>query len=198
MCFIFILSFNYFFIASQNKRTTSCYEKKWALFHPFAALKANKIYKRCLPFYEEVKKENTLDDFESGGKLDAFRHIFFMSAFAQKIKIRKIRKLGKAHEKGNYKHFLKNREEHGELPDSLSGVMDLFNNEVGFELGSENKKLNLKELKLLVVAELKKGCGLYFRRNAKKQYVNCSDEIILWENYLKKWFVPKCLIKTSM
>ena len=194
---IFILFFSPLFIFSQNKRVASGEEKKWALFHPIAALKINAIYKKCISYYEDTKKENSLDRFESGGKLDAFRHIFFMSAFAQKIKIRKIRKLGRAHERGNYKHFLKNIEEQGEFPDSLASVMDLFNNEVGFKLGSENKKLNLKEVKSLVVTELKKGRGLCFKRNMNGQYVNCNNEIVIKENYLRKWFIPKCLIKTS-
>lgn len=167
----------------------------WGLFHPFAALKVNKLYKKCLPFYEEVKKENGLDKFESGGKLDAFRHVFFMAAFTQKIKAKKIRKLGKAHEKGNYKHFLKNINEQGELPDSLATVMDLSNNEVGFKIGKENKKTELKDLKLLVIEEIKKGNALYFKRNEKGQYLNCNDEIILPQP--KKWFVPKCLISTD-
>lgn len=194
---ILILFFLTFFLLAQNKRKTSAPEKKWAFFHPFAALKVNKIYKRCMPFYEEVKKENSLDAFESGGKLDAFRHVFFMAAFGQKVKINKIRKLGKAHEQGNYIHFLKNINEHGELPDSLSSVMDLYNNETGFKLGSENKNLELKNLKQLIIDELKKGSALYFKRNSKGNYLNCSDEVLPTEKYQKKWFIPKCLISTK-
>ncbi|MBK7668826.1 MAG: hypothetical protein IPJ32_16710 [Sphingobacteriaceae bacterium] len=134
-------------ILSQNFGSRSRYEKCWAITHPFAALKVRKIYKTCAPFYEEVKKTKALDTFENGGKLDAFRHTFFMAAFSQKIKTKKIRKLGIAHEKGNYTHFLKNIKEDGELADSLSSVMDIKNNELGFKIGNTNKKKDLSDLK---------------------------------------------------
>lgn len=183
---------------SQKFSSRSRYEKCWAFTHPFVALKLKKIYKTCMPIYEEVKKNNLLDALENGGKLDAFRHTFFMAAFAQKIKIKKIRKLGIAHEKGNYSHFLKNIKEDGELADSLSTVMDLQNNELGFKIGSTNKKKDLRDLKDLVTEEIKKGEALYFKRNNSGQYLNCNGELILLDNYKNKWFVPKCLIATNI
>lgn len=151
-----------------------------------------------MPIYEETKKNNLLDAFENGGKRDAFRHTFFMAAFAQKIKTKKIRKLGIAHEKGNYTHFLKNIKEDGELADSLSTVMDLKNNELGFKIGSANKKKDLSGLKDLATEEIKKGEAVYFKRNSSGQYLNCNGEIILLENYKNKWFIPKCLIPTNL
>ena len=185
-------------ILSQNFGSRSRYEKCWAFAHPFAALKAKNIYKKCMPIYEETKKNNLLDTFENGGKLDAFRHTFFMSAFSQKIKTKKIRKLGIAHEKGNYTHFLKNIKEDGELADSLSAIMDLQNNELGFKIGSANKKKDLKYLKELVTEEINRGEAVYFKRNSSGQYLNCNGEIILLENYKNKWSIPKCLITTNL
>lgn len=184
-------------ITAQKFNHRSKHEKHWALSHPFAALKTRKIYKKCIPYYEEVKKSNTLDAFENGGKLDAFRHTFFMAAFAQKIKAKKLRKLGIAHEKGNYNSFLKGIMEDGELADSLSSVMDLQNNELGFKIGDANKKKSLKDLKDLVTGEIKKGEALYFKRNNSGQYLNCTNEEIDLENYKNKWFIPKCLIPTT-
>ena len=84
---VFIFFFCICFAQKLSKR--SSYEKRWALVHPFAALKVKKIYKKCLPFYEEIKSANTLDPYKNGGKQDAFRHTFFMAAFAQKIKTKK-------------------------------------------------------------------------------------------------------------
>lgn len=151
-----------------------------------------------MPVYDEVAKMNMLDHFQNGGKLDAFRHAFFMAAFDQKIKTKKLRKLGIAHEKGNYLHFLKNIKEDGELADSLSTVMDLKNNELGFRIGNGNKKTDLQNLKDLVIEEIKKGGAVYFKRNVSGQYFTCEGELINLENFQNKWFIPKCLIATDL
>lgn len=196
----FSILFILLFIAAwpQKIGSRSRTEKCWAFAHPFAALKVKRIYKRCLPFYEEIKKNSSLDAFENGGKLDAFRHVFFMAAFTQKIKVKTIRKLGIAHEKGNYHHFLKVIKEDGELPDSLSTVMDLKNNELGFTIGNTNRNKDLIDLKNLVVGEIKKGEAVYFKRNSTGHYLNCNDETIDLEKYKNRWFIPKCLIATNL
>ena len=200
MRFFCCIFFIFFFadLWSQKISERSRYEKCWAFAHPFAALKVKKIYKKCVPLYEELKKSKALDHFENGGKLDAFRHTFFMAAFDQKIKTRKLRKLGIAHEKGNYARFLKNIKEDGELADSLSTVMDLKNNELGFRIGSVNKKKDLQNLKELVIEEIKKGEAVYFKRNLSGNYLNCAGEVIILGNYQNKWFIPKCLIATNL
>ena len=149
-----------------------------------------------MPVYDEVRSKKELDGFESGGKTDAFRHVFFMAALSQKISVRKLRKLGKAHEKGNYKQFLKLQNEQGELPDSLGSVMDLQNNEVGFKIGTSNKNAEPQELKAKVIDAIKNGEAVYFKRNAEGNYVTCDGKTIERKNY--KWFVPKCLIKTNV
>lgn len=183
---------------SQKISGRSRYEKRWAFAHPFAALKVKKIYKRCLPLYEEIKMTNKLDQYKNGGKLDAFRHTFFMAAFAQKIKTKKLRKLGIAHEKGNQVNFIKGITEDGEFADSLSCEMDLKNNEMGFRIGSNNKKKDLRDLKDLVIEEIRKGEAVYFKRNSNGQYLTCEGEVINLERYKNKWFIPKCLIATDL
>ncbi|HWY12948.1 MAG TPA: hypothetical protein VN026_16555 [Bacteroidia bacterium] len=199
MCKVFIISFIFLVngLWSQKFSSRSQHEKYWALFHPCAAIKVKKIYKKCLPLYEELKKTNALDTFQSGGKLDAFRHTFFMAAFSQTVKINKIRKLGIAHENGNYRHFLNGINEQGELPDSLAGEMDLLNNELGLKIGSQNKKKDLRDLRDIVTEEIKKGSAVYLKRNLKGQYQTCAGEIIELKDYKMKWFIPKCLIKTN-
>jgi hypothetical protein len=197
---VLLITFIFFSIMlfGQKFGERSRYEKRWAFFHPLAALKVRKIYKLCLPHYEELQKSKALDGYKNGGKLDAFRHVFFMAAFSQKIKIRKLRKLGIAHEKGNYAAFLKDLKEDNELADSLSNEMDLKNNELGFKIGSANKKKDLKDLKDMVIEGIKKGEAFYFKRNSKGDYLTCSGEIINLELYKNKWFIPKCLITTDL
>ena len=172
-------------------------EVVWATTHPIAALKLKKIYTKVFLIYKEPSVILALDNFNNGGKLDAFRHVFFMAAFAQKIKLKKLRKLGIAHEKGNYKQFLKHQNEEGELPDSLSGVMDLMNNELGFKIGLNNKKINLEELKLVVIKEINNGNAVIVKRNYNKLYVDCNNVVIDIKAYEKKWHVPKCLISSK-
>lgn len=182
----------------QKISERSHYEKRWAFFHPFAALKVKKINKRCRPIYDEIKKAHTLDRFENGGKLDAFRHVFFMAAFSQKVGVKKLRKLGIAHEKGNHLNFLKSVKEEGELADSLSSVMDLKNNELGFKIGKENKKTELSDLKNKVIEAINKGEAVYFKRNSAGNYLSCDGAEISLAEYQGKWFIPKCLIPTNL
>lgn len=175
----------------------SIYEFKWAVFHPFAALKIKHSLPGAMVIYKEVAQNKVLDTLANGGKLDAFRHTYAMAFLARRISVKKLRKLGIAHEKGNKKQFLKHQTEDGERPDSLACEMDLRNNELGLLLGSGNKGLNDAELKLLVITAIKEGKAWYLKRNGRFKYVNCSNEALKIEFYSQKWYVPKCLIKTN-
>ncbi|MES2133381.1 MAG: hypothetical protein V4506_13620 [Bacteroidota bacterium] len=147
--------------------------------------------------YKEVAQAGVLDTLANGGKLDAFRHTYAMAFLARKIKVKKLRKLGIAHEKGNKKQFKKHQTEDGERPDSLACEMDLRNNELGILLGSGNKALKDAELKLLVINAIKEGKAWYLKRNERFMYVNCNHELLEMRLYSQKWYVPKCLIKTN-
>lgn len=191
--FLFALLYS----SAQSFGSRSAAEKKWAMFHPFAALKVRKIYKEAKPIYEQLKRKNMPDSFVNGGKLDAFRHVFFMAAFAQKVKAKKILKLGIAHEKGNYKSFLKAKKEDGELADSLSSVMDLQNNYLGIETGIKYKEKNPEELSAICLTAILAGNAVYFKRDKNGNYLKCTGELIDLKLYTKKWFIPKCLINTN-
>ena len=189
---IFLISF--ISCHGQSYHSRSSFEKKWAILHPFAAIKTRSIYKKISPIYTEVKDSKKLDGFENGGKLDAYRHVFYMAAFSQKIKPRKIKKLGIAHEKGNYQNFLESHNEHGEIPDSLSTVMDLHNNSIGIEIGRLHKNINYSELSLLVIKEINAEKAVYFKRDSSGNYLDCEGKTIDLSKFHKKWFVPKCLV----
>jgi hypothetical protein len=176
----------------------SFYEIKWAFFHPVAAMKVKKIYRKATAIYKESAIRQQLDNYNSGGKLDAYRHVFFMAAFAQKVKTKKLRKLGIAHEKYNYKQFLKGKNEEGELPDSLSSVMDLHNNEIGFEIGRSDKKIELKELSEKCIASIKDGKALIFKRDLNGKYLTCEGKLVEIPIEKKSWGIKKCLINSSL
>ncbi|MCE3260239.1 MAG: hypothetical protein K0S12_1880, partial [Bacteroidetes bacterium] len=147
--------------------------------------------------YAQKKTERIPDHFSNGGKLDAYRHVFFMAAFAQKVKVKKLRKLGKAHEKGNYLQFKRFSLEDGEIPDSLGTVMDLHNNEIGLSLGASNKTLPLPELEKLALEEIAKGKALIMKRRSDGSYTDCSGSYTDLKLYIKTWNIPKCLVSSD-
>ncbi|MBC7865429.1 MAG: hypothetical protein IAF38_20810 [Bacteroidia bacterium] len=150
--------------------------------------------------FKSNKDPGILDELENGGKLDAFRHVFTMSLLTQKIKSKKIRKLGIAHEKGNYLQFKNGKFEDGELPDSVGTEMDLRNNEIGIKLGSENKKLNSDSIIQLVLLEIKNGncwvVRMYPHKNVRIYYT-CDGHRIPSEDLKGKWRNSKCLVKSN-
>jgi hypothetical protein len=175
----------------------SKYEWWWAFTHPIAAIKVKHISKRCYTIYNSRKSEGIPDNFSNGGKLDAFRHVFFMASFAQKVKPKKLRKLGIAHEKGNQKQFKRLQPEDGEIPDSLSTVMDLDNNEIGILIGSSNKSLSSDSLEKLVLTRIAQGNSTIMKRRKDGTYLDCIDKPIDLKLYFKCWSVPKCLVKSN-
>lgn len=182
---------------AQSFAYLSKHEKRWVFFHPFAAAKLKKHNEDARSAYNEVKTQNVLDQFENGGKLDAFRHTFAMAYFSKYVSVKKLRKLGRAHEKGNYLQYLRDENENGELPDSLSSVMDLKNNELGFSLAKEVKKLSAQEIKQKVFEQVKAGNAFIIKRNADGLYVDCSGNIISRAKPYKRWNVPKCLVSSK-
>lgn len=175
----------------------SKYEYRWALWHPFAALKIKKQLPKAMFVYKTVKQQKSLDTLENGGKLDAFRHTYTMAYFARVVKVKKLRKLGIAHEKGNKLQFLQKTLEFGERPDSSACEMDLRNNELGFVLGKENNRLTDQELKVLILNEINNGKAWYLKRNQAGKYIDCEGNVLNLEDFKGKWSVPKCLIKTN-
>jgi hypothetical protein len=179
---------------AKKFRELSAPEKKWIFWHPFCALKVRKRTNAALIVVQEIKKSSLLDQYENGGKLDAFRHIFTMAFLAQKINVRKLRKLGAAHEKGNRKDFEKGLLENGELPDSISCEMDLRNNEFGFSIGKELKRSSPDSLRQRVVSFVKEGKAWEILRDEKGNYLSCDNKIIA-DALKKSWGIPKCLIQ---
>lgn len=194
-----ILVYTFLCIASQvfSQHQISKYEYRWAFFHPFAAKKIQTHLKEAMLVYQSVKSSKLLDTVESGGTLDAFRHTYTMTYLSRFVKINKLRKLGKAHERGNEYFFYKNQQEFGERADSLACVMDLRNNELGFEIGKNNKNASKDDLKTIIIEQIKAGNAWKLKKNSQNSYISCQNEPILIENYKRKWFLPKCLIKSN-
>ena len=182
---------------TASQHDISKYELRWAFWHPFAALKVKHHLPKAMDIYKEVKQAKLLDTLEFGGKLDAFRHTFTMAYLTRHVKVKKLRKLGIVHEKGNKRQFKKLKLEFGERADSLACEMDLRNNEAGFVIGSSHKKAAMEELKTLVVTDIKAGKAWYLKRDENYNYLGCDGKPIDMKAWAGIWSVPKCLIRTN-
>lgn len=188
---LFILIFSQMLFA-QN---ISVPEVWWAFQHPFAALKARKVSQVALKEAIKFRNENYPQSKLSGDFCDAYKHTLWMYMLSEKIGTKKAHKLGIAHEKGNYRQFRKGKIEDGELPDSLSSVMDLWNNDLGIELYKSNEKAtNRNEL---IVESLQNGKGRMMLMNNEGKYLSCNKELIITKPEIKQWSIPKCLIPTT-
>jgi hypothetical protein len=74
----------FFLLCGLTYQAQSRAEYQWAFFHPFSALQVKRITGKCDVLYQAYKKRAEPDAFENGGRLDAFRHCFYMAAYAQK------------------------------------------------------------------------------------------------------------------
>lgn len=172
-------------------RRLSGSEKCWVIFHPFVAKKALKISEKTRDITKEIKRKKVLTGNGNGGQIDAFRHAFWMAILTQEIGARRARSLGKKHEKGNYKDFKKRRLEDGVIPDGISSEMDLYNNEIGIELGIKNNGLDLQ--KQVVEAVLKGKCKI-IKKDASNNFLDCDGNYIPIENLKGQWENKKCLV----
>lgn len=195
---IFILLINVNLSKAQIKsfQSLSKPEKKWALHHPFVARKALQITKEVLVICQKKDTHLLLDSFVSGGRLDAFRHIYWMACLTKCIGPKKAKELGIAHEKANYVQFLYRQLEDGDLPDYPSSKMDSLNNLLGIKIGENWRKANAEPNMQEVVSYINKGSCYVLKRNAKGEFLNCSNNVILVSE-LKKWRNSKCVMLLS-
>tara|TARA_B100000809_G_scaffold96463_1_gene95018 strand:- start:10890 stop:11507 length:618 start_codon:yes stop_codon:yes gene_type:complete len=169
-------------------------EKYWVIFHPFVANKALKITE--LTRYETViiLNQQLLNGNGNGGQVDAFRHVFWMANLTVEIGWRRATRLGYAHEKGNYRDFKKRRNEDGVVPDKISSVMDLFNNNIGIEIGKMHRR---ESLKAIVIKKVLDGKCKIIKKDADNNYIDCEGNFISKESLKGKWENKKCLINSN-
>lgn len=171
-------------------------EKSWVLWHPFKAKKALKVSQRTLQLTDSIGELGIIGKDRSGGQLDAFKHTLWMAKLSQDIGKKASLKLGKAHEKGNYKSYKKGRHEDGNLPDKISSDMDLFNNRVGVQMGQDHSKATDSELIEIIFKHIAEG----ELRIVKKQgavYLTCSGSPIDNSELKGRWENEKCLVPSN-
>lgn len=164
-------------------------QKCWVLLHPFAARKALALSQEALNKTEEVRKGDELDGDFNGGQVDAFRHTYWMALLSSRIGPRRARSLGKAYERGNHIAFRRGELEDGAQADAIASEMDLFNNELGIEIGSRNKGASTAELSNQSIESIRAGKGKIVRKNKSGQPLDEQGKVIplskwqgIWEN----------------
>ncbi len=115
----------------------------------------------------------------------------FCYLYTKVIGRRRALSLGRKHEKGNYKGYKKRKLEDGEIQDKISSEMDLYNNEVGIEIGVRSETLDLENL--IVKAILEGRCKI-IKRDENGNFLDCDGHIIPKENLKGKWENDKCLV----
>ena len=172
-------------------------EKCWVIFHPFKVKRAFYIMQDALKTTDSISKTNLIDDDLNGGQLDAFKHSYWMARSTQKIGERASIKLGKAHEKGNFRSFKEGKREDGFLPDQPSSEMDLYNNNVGVEIAKKYPEHSKFEMILTVIDEVKAGSMKILKKDCEGNFLTCSGEIIPKESLKGSWENKKCLVDSS-
>ena len=175
---------------AKPKISISFREALWAITHPFIAPKVHKITKEALKTTKKIGEENILSDV-NGGKLDAFKHAYWMALLSQEIKESKARRLGEIHEYVNYISYKRGKSNQ----DSLASAMDLLNNEAGINIGKNNKFTSTNQLINLVICDIKDGNMYIISKDSLGNYLDCDNKIIDLSKE-KKWHKRKCLISS--
>jgi len=172
-------------------------EKTWVAFHPFKAKSAYLISLEAERVKDSIALLNIIGDDNNGGRLDAFKHSFWMARLSQHIGKRAAYRLGKAHEKGNYRTYERRRLEDGFLPDKQSSEMDLFNNEIGLKVGSSFKKASKNLLIQKLLDSLENGKLRMLKKDEFGDFLDCQNQKIPLDSLKSKWDTEKCLVPSN-
>jgi hypothetical protein len=169
-------------------------EKIWVLKHPFVAYKAFTTTQKVVLTLKDNSLITRLDSFSNGGKLDAFRHIYWMASLTKKIGQRKALQLGNAHEKGNYLQFKNGTIEDGILPDYASSKMDSLNNIIGATIGFFWRKSGTLENVEEIVKYINNGTAYIIKRNKYGMFIDCDNNLINPNPLRLEWKNKKCVV----
>jgi hypothetical protein len=200
---LFILSSLFVYhLPAQNSPTKqfsklSRPEKVWVFMHPFKAKKAFVITKDVLVDVDSIKMLNIIGKDNNGGKLDAFKHAYWMASIANTIGARRTRKLGIAHEKGNKIQFKKHQLEDSMLPDSMTTVMDLHNNIVGIKLVANKNNASKSDIQKWIMNALNEGQLKIIKKDKQGNFLTCDGSVIALSEWHGKWNIPKCLVSSN-
>ena len=87
--------------------------------------------------------------------------------------------------------------EDGVVPDEISSIMDLYNNEEGLKLIVKRSELSQKSLIYKVINAINEGKMKIIKKNKNGDFLTCEGEIIAPESLKGKWQNNKCLVVSN-
>ncbi len=171
-------------------------EKWWVICHPFKAKKAFGVSLKTLEVTDSIKRLGPIGSDNNGGQLDAFKHTYWMMILSKNIGSGAALKLGKAHEKGNYKSYKNGDKEDGYLPDKVSSDMDLHNNLSGINLYKRYPQESDWRMIEHVLNAVREG-ELKMIKKEDSNFLNCQGQVIEPSVLIGSWENEKCLIPTN-
>lgn len=193
MCIFLTFNFTSF---SQNKKeiikSLSFKDKVWVMKNYSSVKKAFNISKNVLSVMDSLNKQNFLGGNTEGGKFDAFRHIYWTYSLTKEIGEEKARRVGEIYENYNKYMFF---EKHVYGYDSISMVMDLFNNEIGINLIKIeiDDSLIFNEITNIILS----GRAKIVKKNDLQQSLDENDNVIPEEEWKKKWINNRKLVNSN-
>jgi hypothetical protein len=188
-------------ISAQNNQKIqahfSRFEFYWAIKHPLLVNKAYQATKLCLYLVDSIRLSKTIGIDEQGGQLDAFKHALWMALLVQKTDSLSALELGIAHEKGNYLQFKRKKTEDSICPDKAGSEMDLWNNNLGINIGLEQRQQNIQEIINNIIQAINNGELKIIKKDLQKNYLDENDQIILQNVDCLSWENNKTLVKSN-
>jgi hypothetical protein len=181
----------------QSFKTLTGPERCWVVGHLWVAGKAQRVSNHALVLADSVGKMPYMDGNWNGGLVDAFRHGIWMTLLTREIGPKKAARLGRAHEKGNYRMWKKGKLEDGALADAAASEMDLWNNQRGIEIAGENPKAAENLLIISVVHALWAGRMRIISQDSAGNFLDKNGDIIPEEKWKGLWENPRCLVKSK-
>lgn len=172
-------------------------EKWWVIMHPFIAKKASEAAKKARIAAKRQRQNPALDSIYNGGRIDAFKHAYWMALMVREMKSKKAKKLGIAHEKGNYLDFKKHRGEDGALPTKENNEMDLYNNMAGLKIGRKFNEIPEDSLQDIIIDSIMVGYLKVIKHNEKGDFLDSNGNIILPANIKGIWKTPRVLVPSA-
>lgn len=195
--FLLLFSTTFLIGCSSNYQLNGA-ERWWIIKHPFAAIPARKITKEARELSRKMESDPRLDGDPDGGTVDAFRHSYWMARLSQQIKLKKALDLGKAHEKSNYRNFLKHKiVEEKSVQDSVATAMDLFNNSVGAFFGNNHRSLPKDSLINELILLSHSGQLKVILKDNKGRSLDCNGKLLDSTEYPGKWINNRCLVNSN-
>ncbi len=146
---------------------------------------------------QEESGRGVLDNYGNGGKLDAFRHVFWMTSLGLAFNPKKALKLGIAHEKGNIRDFKKRRIEDGVIPDQIAIEMDHWNNQIGIILAKEHSNATGDEPRKLAIESIVNGKCKIIKRGNNGSFLSMDNKVLKEEEWVGKWINERCLVMSN-